>query len=307
MTGESAARRAEDIGGQELSYAEVKAIASGNPAVLTLAEADAELQRLTVLRKSHMDGQYLARRARSDLPGTIQRLKERLAALTTDQATMNAHEDDAIMIGSRATGDSVAALGQALDSLPVFMRDDRRVQLGTYRGLRFGMVLHPEWAPDVYLEGAIMRKDSLSREHQGPRAVLNAVERLARGYRADCERTSQDLGVAEAQLRDYQAWIGQPFEHAVYLDQLTALRDRLKAGLSGAERKEGEPTVAELAERIKALRAGNTVEATPERTGKRQVSAEEPVTSRIRRREQEGTGEWRRLVSETGMREALRG
>ena len=46
MTGENAARRAEDIGGQELSYAEVKAIASGNPAVLTLAEADAELQRL---------------------------------------------------------------------------------------------------------------------------------------------------------------------------------------------------------------------------------------------------------------------
>src|SRR5262249_59309701 len=46
MTGDNALRRAEDIGGQELSYAEVKAIASGNPAVLTLAEADAELQRL---------------------------------------------------------------------------------------------------------------------------------------------------------------------------------------------------------------------------------------------------------------------
>ena len=43
MTGETAVRRAEDIGGQELSYAEVKAIASGNPAVLTLAEADAEI------------------------------------------------------------------------------------------------------------------------------------------------------------------------------------------------------------------------------------------------------------------------
>jgi len=33
MTGESAVRRAEDIGGQKLSLAEVKAIASGNPAV----------------------------------------------------------------------------------------------------------------------------------------------------------------------------------------------------------------------------------------------------------------------------------
>ena len=52
ITGDNAARRAEDIGGQELSYAEVKAIASGNPAVLTLAEADAELQRLTCSRRT---------------------------------------------------------------------------------------------------------------------------------------------------------------------------------------------------------------------------------------------------------------
>ena len=68
MTGESAARRAEDIGGQELSYAEVKAIASGNPAVLTLAEADAELQRLAILKKNHADEQYLARRSIRELP-----------------------------------------------------------------------------------------------------------------------------------------------------------------------------------------------------------------------------------------------
>ena len=63
MTGDSAVRQAEDIGSQELSYAEVKAIASGNPAVLTLAEADAELKRLTILKKHHADEQYLARRA----------------------------------------------------------------------------------------------------------------------------------------------------------------------------------------------------------------------------------------------------
>jgi len=31
LTGDSAVRQAEDIGGQELAYAEVKAIASGNP------------------------------------------------------------------------------------------------------------------------------------------------------------------------------------------------------------------------------------------------------------------------------------
>ena len=51
MVGDSSLRHIEEIGGQELSYAEVKAIASGNPAVLTLAEADAELQRLTILKQ----------------------------------------------------------------------------------------------------------------------------------------------------------------------------------------------------------------------------------------------------------------
>jgi hypothetical protein len=55
MAGDNAARRAEDIGSQELSYAEVKAIGSGNPAVLTLA--DAELQRLALLKKNHLDEQ----------------------------------------------------------------------------------------------------------------------------------------------------------------------------------------------------------------------------------------------------------
>jgi N12 class adenine-specific DNA methylase len=99
----NATRRAEDIGGQELSYAEVKAIASGNSAVLTLAEADAELQRLAVLRKSHMDEQYLARRNLRDLPVNIERLTQRLAGLTTDQATMKTNDD--ITIGGRATGD----------------------------------------------------------------------------------------------------------------------------------------------------------------------------------------------------------
>ena len=63
MSGDCAVRKAEDIGGQELSpIAEVKAIASGNPAVLTLAETDAELQRLAILRKNHADEQYLAGR-----------------------------------------------------------------------------------------------------------------------------------------------------------------------------------------------------------------------------------------------------
>src|SRR5207253_8232865 len=91
VTGQGAGRGAEDIGGHELSYAEVKAIASGNPAVLTLAEADAELQRLSILKKNHADEQYLARRSLRELPETITRLSERFAGLSADMATVAAN------------------------------------------------------------------------------------------------------------------------------------------------------------------------------------------------------------------------
>src|SRR4051794_33508357 len=67
---------------------------------------------------------------------------------------------------------------------------------------------------------------------------------------------------------------------------MTTLRDQLKAGLAGATPEPGAETlgVSELAEHIKALKAAHTIEATPERVGKRRSSAEEPVTARIRRR-----------------------
>jgi hypothetical protein len=66
--------------------------------------------------------------------------------------------------------------------------------------------------------------------------------------------------------------------------EVLSLRDQLKAGLSQATPEPGTPPVAELAERIKALKAAHTIDAAPERTAPRRLKAEEPVTARIRRR-----------------------
>jgi N12 class adenine-specific DNA methylase len=289
ITGDNAARRAEDIGGQELSYAEVKAIASGNPAVLTLAEADAELQRLSLLKKNHLDEQYVARRNVRDLPATIAGLSGRLSKLMADEAAATAHADDPIKIAGRncLREDVSAILAGQLDSLPMNVGETTRIPLGTYRGLRFGIVLHSQFPPDVYLEGAVTRQCGLSREHQGPRAVLNALERVANAYGSESVRVRQDLAIAESQLRDYQARLGKPFLHDAYLSELIALRDQLKGGLSAAAQVQGDkakPTVSELAERIKALKAAHSIEPTPQRVRQKQSSAEEPVTARIRRR-----------------------
>ncbi len=291
ITGDNAARRAEDIGSQELSYAEVKAIASGNPAVLTLAEADAELQRLTLLKKNQLDEQYVARRSVRDLPATIASLTENLSKLTADQATAESHADDPIAIGNRAPAheDVANVLGGKLDALPRSVGTPTRLALGTYCGLRFGIVLHPQFPADVYLEGRTIRQYMLSKEHQGPRAVLNVLERLANGYGPECGRTRQDLAIAEAQLRDYRERLGAPFTLDAYLSELTALRDQLKAGLSSTVHRDDEegPSLSELADKIKALKSAYNIEAAPERVRQKHSSAEEPITARIRRRAEE--------------------
>ena len=136
----------------------------------------------------------------------------------------------------------------------------------------------------MFLEGAATRQAMLSREHRGPRAVLNALDRLSGTYQGQCDSTAADLAIATAQLRDHEARLGRPFPHDAYLAELTALRDQLKAGLSQATPEPGTPPVAEIAEGIKALKAAHTIDAAPERTAPRRIAAEEPVTARIRRR-----------------------
>ena len=212
ITGDNAARRAEDIGGQELSYAEVKAIASGNPAVLTLAEADAELQRLTLLKKNHLDEQYVARRSVRDLPGTIAGLSERLSKLTADQATATAHADDPITIGrphlltrgrTRHPGRQARCLA---DERP---RDDPCSDRHLSR-----LAIWP--CPSSAIPArCLSRRRTMPPIHAVTRAsgtACRAERPRTPGHRlrSECPRPPRP-DFAESQLRDYQARLGKPF------------------------------------------------------------------------------------------------
>ncbi len=61
MTGDATVRSAEDVDSAALTYAEVKAIASGNPLVIEKAAIDAEVMRLTRLKKQHAESLYQMR------------------------------------------------------------------------------------------------------------------------------------------------------------------------------------------------------------------------------------------------------
>ncbi|MEO8429746.1 MAG: DEAD/DEAH box helicase family protein, partial [Verrucomicrobiota bacterium] len=98
MTGESDLRRIEDVDGAALTYAEVKAIASGNPLVIEKAGIDAEVTRLTRLRGQHQQSQYNLRIRLRHQTDDVPRLQKRLGSIQHDMATRHDTSGDQFVI-----------------------------------------------------------------------------------------------------------------------------------------------------------------------------------------------------------------
>src|SRR6202044_1999242 len=71
MSGQTSVRSAEDLEGGALTYAEIKAIASGNPAVMEKVKVDTELRKLDQLRAAHLNQQHNIRWKIRSLPQQI--------------------------------------------------------------------------------------------------------------------------------------------------------------------------------------------------------------------------------------------
>jgi hypothetical protein len=84
MQGDSGLRSAEDVELAALSYAEVKALASGNPLVLEKAGVDTELAKLSVLYSQWDQQQWRNKRELSYLPKQIARTEQIVAGIEKD-------------------------------------------------------------------------------------------------------------------------------------------------------------------------------------------------------------------------------
>src|SRR3954463_11948537 len=92
MRGETSVRAAEDLDSGALTYAEIKAIASGNPAVVEKIKIDTEIRKLDQLRAVHANQQRHIRWAIRDLPRHIAEAKDRLANIESDIKLRNSSD-----------------------------------------------------------------------------------------------------------------------------------------------------------------------------------------------------------------------
>lgn len=88
MTSKSPVRSCEDIDEAALSYAEVKALATGNPYIKEKMDLDIQVSKLKLLKANHTSQKYrLEDNISKHYPIQIAAMKERLAGYRADVQT----------------------------------------------------------------------------------------------------------------------------------------------------------------------------------------------------------------------------
>ncbi|HUE15276.1 MAG TPA: DEAD/DEAH box helicase family protein [Planctomycetaceae bacterium] len=262
MNGQTSVRQAEDLDGGALTYAEIKAIASGNPAVMEKVKVDTEVRKLDQLRAAHLNQQYGIRQQVRNLPSDIKERRERIERLSADveRRETQAGEEFSMSVGSRVfSGKGARELAaEALTEVALSWRDDATLQArGLFRGFeilsrgRKTISLlsgDEENLPELFVRGAGTYKAQMNAEN--PLGTMQSIEYALRGLDKAVMEERDRLARDEKMLADFQEQAGKPFEYEArlkdFLTRQAALNEALD--LNKGERQVAPPDGAESVE-----------------------------------------------------------
>lgn len=137
MTSKSPVRSAEDIDEASLSYAEIKALASGNPKIKEKMDLDIQVNKLKLAKANYLSEKYdLEDKIIKYYPPKISTLKERIASFEKDiEQTPEVTEFTGMMIKGKHYEDKETA-GKALLITCKSIHDSTQQNIGEYRGFQ---------------------------------------------------------------------------------------------------------------------------------------------------------------------------
>jgi hypothetical protein len=216
MTGEGDLRSIEDVNGQSLSYAEVKAIASGNPMVIEKAGVDAEVARLYQLSRAHTDDQNRLRSRMRDANWHVDALTQKLVKAEADVAQMESL-GKRIEVG-RLTGEPSESIGQAIMQQKALAKlSNRMMPIFTSSG--FVMMQSDNGHRFTGPSGNVY---DIQNEY-GKEAIVAWLPNLPALVQAEVDKWKASREAATATIKALERQVGKPFE---YLDQLKRAVER---------------------------------------------------------------------------------
>lgn len=282
MTSKSPVRSCEDIDEAALSYAEVKALATGNPYIKEKMDLDIQVSKLKLLKANHTSQRYrLEDNIAKHYPMQITALKERLEGYRADIQTYAAHkpvDKDAfsMKIGNRTYTDKKEASAALIDMCRSAKQPNMAVTIGEYQGFKMSVSFDSFFSKfTISLKGSLSHEVEIGADPLGNlQRLSNALEGMT-GKMADVE---QKLSNVEHQLETAKVEVTKPFaqeqELAEKLERLAELNTLLnmdEKGDNALDMGDDEP------EDENGEQSAQTQESEPNRAEDIQAVAEEPL------------------------------
>ena len=248
MTSKSPVRSAEDVDEQALSYAEIKALASGNPMIKEKMDLDIEVSKLKLLKANHLSQKYALEDAISKgFPKQIAETQARITGYGADIATVkgnthpNADGFSPLTLAGVTHADKKEA-GAALLTMCQTMLSPEATQVGSYRGLTLELAFDT-FAREYRLTmiGQLRHTVTLGTDVFGN---LQRMDNALEGLPIKEQACREQLSNLQTQLETAKAEVQKPFPREEELTTKTARLEELNS-LLNLDHKEPEIVDAE--------------------------------------------------------------
>ena len=248
MTSKSPVRACEDVDDTALSYAEIKALATGNEYIKEKMDLDVQVSKLKLLKANHTSQIY---RLESDIakryPVQITALKEKIAGMRVDADVVKGidlqdNDHFAMTVGGKLYTDKKEA-GVALISAASGLKSVKSAgQIGEYHG--FALSSEYNFLSNTYtmtIKGKCSYKIEFGKDTLGNiQRIHNALSAIGKKL-AD---TEQNLETVQQQLKTAQEEVQKPFPKEAELSEKMERLAELNAMLNMDE-KGGENLLAD--------------------------------------------------------------
>jgi N12 class adenine-specific DNA methylase len=211
MTGDATVRRAEDVDSAALTYAEVKAIASGNPLVIEKARIDAEVIRLTRLKKQHAESVYQMRYQIRRINDNAAILEREIANIREDLRTRTStHGDNFMMTVKNETFTDRIKAGRALIFGAAALKPFESTKtIGKIGGFPITIEKFDE-RTTILINGKHSYRANVS---DSPAGTIASLEHALDSIEDRLRERETNLTQSRRQIVDLTNQLDQPFEH----------------------------------------------------------------------------------------------
>ena len=232
MTSKAVSRSCEDIDEATLSYAEIKAVATGNPLIKEKMEVDNDVQRLKLLKASYDNQRYgLQDNFMIKYPKLIKTATEKLANVREDIKARDKelidNPDFAITIGNATYTERVDGGTTMLEAISK-CKTGETTSIGKFHG--FELLVEKNFLSINYmvLRGKTEYKAELSTSPVGSMVKL---ENLFNGLHENVDFLEKKIEQYQNDLEASKAEYDKPFAHSAELEEKLARQCELNAQL----------------------------------------------------------------------------